>query len=103
MLEAILVLAVLGAVWRAYAVGVKHGREERESASLKAQEAALTGESEAVGKTVGIPFYYHDFRVGWKTGIEESKRLNLYRQQYCGCIYSEKQRFYHPDRTAKIA
>ncbi|MBF0449200.1 MAG: epoxyqueuosine reductase QueH [Candidatus Magnetomorum sp.] len=45
-------------------------------------------------KTYGIPFYYEDFRDGWKQGIELSKNLNLYRQQYCGCIYSEKERFY---------
>ena len=49
---------------------------------------------EAIGKSIGIPFYYNDFREGWKTGIEESKRMNLYRQQYCGCIYSEKERYY---------
>ena len=54
---------------------------------------------ESVGKTVGIPFYYHDFRSGWKYGIETSKRLGLYRQQYCGCIYSEKERYSSsPDR-----
>ncbi len=53
---------------------------------------------EAEGRAVGVPFYYHDFREGWKQGIEESRRLNLYRQQYCGCIYSEKDRFY---KTAK--
>jgi epoxyqueuosine reductase len=41
----------------------------------------------------GIPFLYRDFRVGWKEGIEESKRLNMYRQGYCGCIFSEKERF----------
>ena len=49
---------------------------------------------ESVGKTVGIPFYYSDFRNGWKYGIETSKRLGMYRQQYCGCIYSEKERYY---------
>jgi predicted adenine nucleotide alpha hydrolase (AANH) superfamily ATPase len=49
---------------------------------------------EAIGKSVGVPFYYHDFREGWKEGIEESKRLEMYRQQYCGCIYSEKERFF---------
>ena len=38
---------------------------------------------ESVGKSVGIPFYYEDFRIGWKKGIEESKQLGLYRQQYC--------------------
>ena len=49
---------------------------------------------ESIGKSVGIAFHYHDFRPGWKTGIEASKRLNLYRQQYCGCIYSEKDRYF---------
>jgi predicted adenine nucleotide alpha hydrolase (AANH) superfamily ATPase len=48
---------------------------------------------ESLGKTVGVPFLYRDFRIGWKQGIEESKELELYRQQYCGCIYSEKERF----------
>ena len=48
---------------------------------------------EDVGRTVGVPFYYHDFREGWKSGIEKSKKRNMYRQQYCGCIYSEKERF----------
>ncbi|MEE8480151.1 MAG: epoxyqueuosine reductase QueH [Desulfobacterales bacterium] len=50
---------------------------------------------ESVGNAVGIPFYYHDFRKGWKLGVEESKRLELYRQKYCGCIYSEKERFFN--------
>ena len=49
---------------------------------------------EAVGQIVGVHFYYHDFRVGWEEGINESKQLELYRQQYCGCIYSEKERYY---------
>jgi epoxyqueuosine reductase len=49
---------------------------------------------EAVGNTVGIPFHYWDFRAGWKEGVETSKSLGLYRQQYCGCIYSEKDRFF---------
>ncbi len=51
---------------------------------------------EAVAKSVCIPFHYQDFRKGWKIGIETSKALNMYRQQYCGCIYSEKERFYRP-------
>jgi predicted adenine nucleotide alpha hydrolase (AANH) superfamily ATPase len=49
---------------------------------------------ESVGKSAGIPFLYQDFREGWKEGIECSKQLGLYRQQYCGCIYSEKERFF---------
>lgn len=41
-----------------------------------------------------ICFLGKDFRNGWKEGIEESKRLGLYRQPYCGCIFSEKERFW---------
>ncbi len=48
---------------------------------------------EQLGKKYGIPFYYKDFRRGWQEGIAISKRLELYRQQYCGCIYSEKERY----------
>ncbi|MEJ2728673.1 MAG: epoxyqueuosine reductase QueH [Deltaproteobacteria bacterium] len=49
---------------------------------------------ESIGKSVGVPFLYRDYREGWKEGIECSKQIGLYRQQYCGCVYSEKERFY---------
>ncbi len=45
------------------------------------------------GRKFGVKFLEFDFREGWKEGIEISKQLNLYRQQYCGCIYSEKERY----------
>lgn len=49
--------------------------------------------AEQVSKEVGVPFLYRDFRTGWKEGIDISKKMGLYRQQYCGCIYSEKERY----------
>ncbi len=48
---------------------------------------------ERLAKEIGIPFYYEDFRQGWRKGLEVSKAMGLYRQQYCGCIFSEKERF----------
>jgi predicted adenine nucleotide alpha hydrolase (AANH) superfamily ATPase len=48
---------------------------------------------ERLGREIGIPFYYEDFRKGWRKGVEISKEMGLYRQQYCGCIYSEKDRY----------
>jgi predicted adenine nucleotide alpha hydrolase (AANH) superfamily ATPase len=54
--------------------------------------------AEKASKKHGIPFFYEDFRVGWKQGIERAKEIGIYRQQYCGCIYSEKERFFKPDR-----
>ena len=53
---------------------------------------------EAVGRATGVPFFYEDFRMGWQEGVNASKDLAMYRQQYCGCIYSEKERYYRPEK-----
>ncbi|MCS7281184.1 MAG: epoxyqueuosine reductase QueH [Desulfobacterota bacterium] len=45
-----------------------------------------------LSKAYGINFVYFDFRTGWQMGLSESKALNMYRQNYCGCIFSEKER-----------
>jgi len=50
-------------------------------------------EGERAGNRYGVRFHYEDFRPGWKHGIDVSRELGLYRQQYCGCIYSEKERY----------
>jgi len=42
----------------------------------------------------GVEFYAEDFRTGWKEGVGKCRELGLYRQPYCGCIYSEKDRYY---------
>jgi len=55
---------------------------------------------ERIAREIGIPFYYEDFRKGWKKGVEVSKAMELYRQQYCGCIYSEKERFLKSNRMS---
>lgn len=47
----------------------------------------------SIGKKIGVDFLYEDFRAGWRDGIRESKEMGLYRQQYCGCIFSEKERY----------
>jgi len=47
---------------------------------------------EELSDKYGLEFLYRDYRAGWKEGVEESKRLNMYRQNYCGCIFSEKER-----------
>ena len=54
----------------------------------------------AVAQETGVPFHYQDFRIGWKEGVQVSKRKGIYRQAYCGCIYSEKERFFRPRQTA---
>jgi len=59
-----------------------------------------------IGKKIeekySIKFYVEDFRIGWHKGIEMSKALNLYRQQYCGCIYSEMERYLPDNKIEQI-
>lgn len=46
-----------------------------------------------LGKKYGILFYYEDFRALWQEGIDASKEMGLYRQKYCGCVYSRIERY----------
>lgn len=45
-------------------------------------------------KTYETQYLYADFKKknGYKRSIELSKQYNLYRQDYCGCIYSKKEK-----------
>lgn len=45
---------------------------------------------ENISKELNIKYLYADFkkRDGYKRSIELSKEYDLYRQDYCGCIYS---------------
>jgi len=47
---------------------------------------------EETADEIDIEFLFQDFRPGFKYAQEEAKKLNLYRQKYCGCIYSGAER-----------
>ena len=83
---------------KATAIMAKSGKFDAFSSTLlysRFQNHELIKETgESISKSLDIPFYYEDFREGWKYGIETSKQKGMYRQNYCGCIYSEKDRFY---------
>ncbi|WP_456385014.1 epoxyqueuosine reductase QueH [Desulfolithobacter sp.] len=53
----------------------------------------LKKKCEALAEKYGVLFYYEDFREGWQAGIDGSIDMGLYRQPYCGCIYSEQERY----------
>ncbi|MGD0275495.1 MAG: epoxyqueuosine reductase QueH [Syntrophales bacterium] len=48
---------------------------------------------EQLGREHNISFLYDDFRAGWQEGVSASREMGLYRQPYCGCIYSEQERY----------
>lgn len=47
-----------------------------------------------LSKEYGVNYLYSDFKKkeGYKRSIELSKEYNLYRQDYCGCIFSKRER-----------
>lgn len=49
---------------------------------------------EKLEKELNIKYLYSDFKKknGYKRSIELSKTYNLYRQDYCGCIYSKQNK-----------
>ncbi|NMB41011.1 MAG: epoxyqueuosine reductase QueH [Firmicutes bacterium] len=53
---------------------------------------------EEIAEKHGLHFVYEDFRVGFRESMRQAREKGLYMQGYCGCIYSEKDRYYK-DKT----
>ncbi len=56
--------------------------------------AKLNEIGERLGEEYGVAFLPSDFKKknGYKRSIELSKEYHLYRQDYCGCVYSRMER-----------
>lgn len=55
---------------------------------------AIRAAGERLAAEAGAPaFLYRDFRPYWQDGIDLSKEMGIYRQPYCGCVYSEAERY----------
>ena len=57
------------------------------------KQELIQATGEAMAEHYGIPFLYYDFRPGYRETVKISRQLNLYRQKYCGCFYSELERY----------
>ncbi len=51
-----------------------------------------------VAKNSGIKFYYKDFRPNFKSAHEMAHQKGTYCQNYCGCVFSEKERIEKKNR-----
>ena len=62
------------------------------SISPQKDSAALNAIGKAVSDIYGVDYLYSDFKKknGYKRSIELSAKYSLYRQNFCGCIYSRK-------------
>ena len=57
---------------------------------------------ERAAAEVNLQFVYQDFRPYFREGQEIARAQGLYMQKYCGCIYSEKDRYFKPKQQPLI-
>jgi predicted adenine nucleotide alpha hydrolase (AANH) superfamily ATPase len=57
---------------------------------------------EKIGADLEINFIYKDFRTGFYEGKNEARSLELYSQKYCGCIFSEKERYANKSKVQNL-
>lgn len=87
---------------RSFALAKKEGFEALTTSLLYSKyqrHDAIAALGRELARAHGLTFLYRDFRAGWHEGQEESKRLDLYRQKYCGCVFSERDRYYRKTRS----
>ena len=56
-------------------------------------EIARAQAAEKAAEKYHVPFLYRDFRPGFQDGQSKARELELYLQKYCGCIFSEEERY----------
>ena len=49
--------------------------------------------AEQAAAKYGVQFLYRDFRPGFRAGQQEARECELYMQKYCGCVFSEEDRY----------
>ena len=49
--------------------------------------------AEALAQRYGVQFLYRDFRPGFRAGQAKARAAGLYMQKYCGCVFSEEDRY----------
>jgi hypothetical protein len=64
----------------------------RRSANILKVEIDEEGCKE-IGARYGVEFHFEDFRRGWSERGRLASEHGLYRQRYCGCIFSEWERY----------
>ena len=59
----------------------------------KQKHALMRDVAERAGAEYGVAFLYRDFRPYFRAGQERARELGFYMQKYCGCIFSEEERY----------
>ena len=57
--------------------------------------------AERAAAEYGVDFLYRDFRPYFRAGQERARELGMYIQKYCGCIFSEEERYRKPNQILR--
>ena len=62
-------------------------------ASTYQDHEAIAAAAERAGARYGVAFLYRDFRPNFRAGNQRARELGFYMQKYCGCVFSEEDRY----------
>ena len=72
-------------------------------ASIYQQHDLIAQAGKRFGEKYGVEFLYRDFRPNFREGNNTARQLGLYMQKYCGCVFSEQDRYQKQIEKAKIS
>lgn len=61
--------------------------------SLYQNHDKIAQAAEQYARAYGVSFLYRDFRPYFRAGNQRARDLGLYMQKYCGCVFSEEERY----------
>ena len=62
-------------------------------ASVYQNHDLIAAAAERFAKQYGVAFLYLDFRPNFRAGNQRARELGFYMQKYCGCVFSEQDRY----------
>lgn len=62
---------------------------------------AIAAVAREMGEKYGVTFLYRDFRPLFQEGQQFARDHGFYMQKYCGCIFSEEERYMAAKRKKK--
>ncbi len=70
-------------------------------ASLYQDHDLMMKKAYELAEKYGVKFYYRDFRPNFREGNQKAREMEFYMQKYCGCIFSEEERYQKQIEKAK--
>jgi hypothetical protein len=65
------------------------------------QHEVMRDIAQSAADRFGVKFLYRDFRPYFKEGQEKAREKGFYMQKYCGCVFSEEERYRKPKQIIR--